>query len=235
MKTVCTHCNKWFQVHDRALGKRAKCKACGGVFVVRPEAIDEIPMQEVAPPKMGSTTRMQPAKKRETVPPVDSDPLAALASAADNSQHDHADHSQRLARERESFLSLREHGEKGRPAPGTTLSLILGIVAIVFALGTSVNVIVLAVLGKAPLAAIIGACGAAAVGGGFAIFAIIYGNGARKRIRRSRGVLDGKGTATTGMMMGWGALLIFGILACVGLILLIRTGPIITQTQTITN
>lgn len=224
-------------VSDRALGKRAKCKACGEVFVVRPEAIDDIPMQEVAPPKMGSTARIMPAKPREIEPqpPRELDPLAALASAADTSQHDHADHSQRAARERESYLSRREHGEKGRPAPGAGLAMVLGIIALVFAAAATVTTIVLAAMGKAPMPAIVGLCSAAALGAGLALFAIINGNGARKRIRRSRGVLDGKGTATAGMMMGWGALLIFGILAAVGLVILINTGPVITQTKTIVN
>ena len=205
LKTVCTHCNKWFQVNDRALGKRAKCKACGGVFVVRPETMDEVAMKEVAPPpSMGSTTGMRPVRKANT-PTVKNDPLDALANAANNSQHDHADHNQRRARERESFHSLKEHGEMGKLAPGAQASMVLGIVGVVLA--------------------------PAVIGAVFAIFAITFGNGARKRIRRSRGVLDGKGAATAGMIMGWCALLILGIIACIVLIMLIRHGPFVTQTE----
>ncbi|MEM9415957.1 MAG: hypothetical protein AAGA29_10855 [Planctomycetota bacterium] len=236
MKTVCTHCNKWFQVHDRALGKRAKCKACGGVFVVRPEAVEDVPMQEVAPPTLGSTDRIHAARQRSPEPePEADDPLAALADAADSSLHEHADYNQRLARERESFLSLREHGEKGRLAPGTIPALVLGIIAAVIALATAINALVLILINKAPMPMIVGLCAAGVLGGGFAIFAIVQGNSARRRIRRSRDVLSGKGMATLGMMLGWIALLIFGIVACVGVIILIRNGPIITQTQTITQ
>lgn len=233
MKTVCTHCHKWFQVHDRALGKRAKCKSCGGVFVVRPEGMDEIPMREVAPPpRMGSTTQMQPAVEPAQGP---ADPLAALADAADDSQHDHTDYSQQRARERESFLTHREHGEKGRPAPGTFAALVLGIVAMVLVFVTALGLGVVALFGKAVTGLMVGLSAPGVVGGLVAVFAILQGNSARRRIRRSRGVLAGRGPATAGMLLGWGAVLVLCLVALVALIVLFRHGPIVNTTEQIVN
>lgn len=232
MKTACSHCHKWFQVPDRALGKRAKCKACGEVFVVRPEGMDEVPMREVAPPpRMGSTARMRAVTETHVAEADPDDPLSALADAADSTLHDITDEHQRQARERESYLSHREHGEKGKPAPGAVPSLILGIFAVVPAVGTAVALLILLILSVGSAVAIALASTPGGVGGLLALFAIVQGNSARRRIRRSRGVLAGGKPAVIGMLLGWGALLVLGLVAAVALILLIRHGPIVSTTE----
>ena len=199
MNTACSHCGKHFQVSERALGKRAKCKGCGQVFVVRPEAVDEVHLEEIdTPPPMGSTSGMRAVTPAPSQPASD-DPLAALADAADSTSHDHADEIQEHARAHGSYLTRREHGEHGEPAPGAVLSMVMGIVGLVL------------------MPVLIGAV--------CSVLAVVYGNGARKRIRRSRGVLEGRGQATAGIIMGWAGLALLGIGAAIVLILLIRNGP----------
>lgn len=206
MKTVCSHCHKLFQVSERALGKRAQCKACGKVFVVRPEGVDDVPMQEVGP---GSTVTPDPPRPVASHPGrrADADdPLAALAQAADSSQHDYADRVQQHAREHGSYLSKRDHGEHGDTAPGAFASLVMGILGLVFA----------------PIV----------VGGVLSVLAVVYGNGARRRIRRSRGVLEGRGQATAGMLLGWAGLLLLALAGIGVLVWLISRGQVVVKQTT---
>lgn len=234
LNTACSHCGKHFKVSDRALGKRAKCKSCGEVFVVRPEAVDDVQLEDAdAPPAMGSTTRLRPVVE-DPIAPAD-DPLAALASAADSSIHEHADEVQEHARAHGSYLTRREHGEHSGQAPGTTASMVLGIVSAAMVLISTGTLGVLALMGKAVAAVIAGCSAPALVGGLVALFAIIQGNGARRRIRRSRGVLEGRGKASAGILMGWGALLLLAIAAVVALVILIKHGPVVSTQEKIVN
>jgi len=234
LNTACSHCGKHFQVSDRALGKRAKCKSCGEVFVVRPEAVDDVHLEDAdAPPAMGSASGLRPIQHDKPAPA--DDPLAALASAADSSIHEHADEIQEHARAHGSYLTRREHGEHGRVAPGAAASMILGIVSAAVVLLSTATLGILALVGKAVAAVIAGCSAPALVGGLIALFAIIQGNSARKRIRRSRGVLEGRGKATTGILLGWAALLLLAIAAVVALVILIKHGPIVSTQEQIVN
>lgn len=206
MKTVCSHCNKLFQVPERALGKRAQCKACGQVFVVRPEGVDDVPMQEVGEGAMVTPDPPRPVVSRPSRPQDSDDPLAALAQAADSSQHDYADQVQQHARDHGSYLSKRDQGEHGDTAPGAVAALVMGILGVVLA----------------PIV----------IGGVFSVLAVVYGNGARRRIRRSRGVLEGRGQATAGMLLGWAGLLLLALAGIGVLIWLISKGQVVVKQTT---
>ena len=132
----------------------------------------------------------------------DRDPLAALANAATDSTTEHIAGVREHAIEHGSSLTRKETGETGDVAAGAWGSMIMGIIAL-----TGMFTCVLA-----PIGAIL------------AILAITYGSGARKRIRRARGTLEGAKMASAGIILGWVSLLLLVILLIGGVILLIQTG-----------
>jgi len=130
------------------------------------------------------------------------DPLAALANAATDSTTEHIAGVREHAIEHGSSLTRKETGETGDVAAGAWGSMIMGIIAL-----TGMFTCVLA-----PIGAIL------------AILAITYGSGARKRIRRARGTLEGAKMASAGIILGWVSLLLLVILLIGGVIFLIGTG-----------
>ncbi|MEM1356274.1 MAG: MJ0042-type zinc finger domain-containing protein [Planctomycetota bacterium] len=225
MKTVCSHCNKWFEVSDKALGKNARCRSCGKVFVIAPAPLEH---DDPPPPRQRQDAPPAPPPRRE---PVQSDdPLEALADAAEQSGYERMAEVSEHAREHGSSVSRRARGEVGGMAKGAVPSVIFGSIGVAIAL----VVLILAILVGAdiiPLNAvsIILLFGGLCIASIVCLVGIVQGGTTRKRIRRAKGTLDGKGAATTGIALGWSALALALAAGTTLLIIITRTGGIVLE------
>jgi len=209
LKTVCTHCGKWFKVSDKALGKRARCRQCGKPFLVKAEAVEDIHMEAVdAPPSMGSMSQLSAVMDDEF---EDDDPLAALAGAASDVNVEHNTEAHQHARERESFSTRREAGDILPTPTSAVTACVLSITGSVFGLWATVTAV--AIFAKKYFAIdfwLWSAIGGAVLCGLLCIIGIALATGALNRARRSRGAIGGKGVAHAGMLVGWA-----GIILCI--------------------
>ena len=232
MISSCTHCGATYQLPDKMLGKKARCKSCDKLFVLTPDepeiSLDE--MEEVKPPQRGgSTTRMSP------VSADDGDPLDALAEASFDS-----DTGMAPARSRASMNPIthpqgayEEEERRGpkRMAKGAKASMVMGITGAVFALAGNVCSFVAMNTGDQDTLVMTGVIGMVLMGAGavFGMIAVANANAAGSKIKRARHPLSGKDEALIGSLSGTFALVMVVIVVIVGGIWLSKRGGIVFE------
>lgn len=226
MNTVCPHCHKWFEVSDKALGKNAKCRSCAKMFVIAPASVERDDTALLDLPQPGGSTAHLAAVRQDEV----DDPLSALADAAEASGYERMAAVTEHAREHGSSSSRRQRGEMRGQASGATASVACGGIGLALAIAMLVLVI-LAATGTVPknVGLIMGLFLGGLVTAVVSLVAVVQGGGARKRIRRAKGTLQGASQATTGIFLGWAAL---AIVLAAGITLLVnisRSGPIVLE------
>jgi len=236
LNTVCTHCHKWFEVSDKALGKNARCRSCGKVFVITPAPVadEDSAMVDVHQPG-GSTARLS-AVRGDEVADLEHDPLAALADAAEQSGYEKVSAVTEHAREHGSFVSRRARGEVRGTASGAVASVVCGSIGVFLA----VVLLVLAILAATkvmPLNAgiIAGLFFGSLVTAVVCLVAVVQGGGARRRIRRAKGTLQGVGQANAGIAMGWIGLAIVLAAGITLIIIISKSGGIVLEKRIVPN
>jgi len=207
----CTHCGAQYQLDDKMLGKKARCKACAKLFVLTP-AEPEVSLQDVEPPRRtGSTAQLRPVQQQEA---WSDDPLDALASAAIESGSD-------MAPTRSSSYAAPAPSPRSRPhdddedsdrrrpkrmAKGAVGSMITGIFSGVCALlGIILGVVAMVIAYENQDAFVVTGLiaifllGVAAILG---MIAVANANSATRAIRRARHPLDGKSQASIATIVG---------------------------------
>lgn len=224
MRTSCTHCGTHFKVPDKTLGKQARCKSCGKMFVITPVAGEaDVDLEEVGqpaarpavPPPAGRDRRARPDRRSPQPAPREEpdDPLDALADAAaesgSHSQPVHhsprAGHAPR-SRQRDDDPDDRDRGGRHRMAKGAKLSMTLGIAALVVGvLGSVCGVVAMFKKGEQStfIALALTSGGLLLVTGLLGMLAVVNGSGASKHIRHARHPLAGRSEASTGVITGW--------------------------------
>lgn len=236
MRTSCTHCGTHFNVPDKTLGKSAKCKSCGKMFVITPVGGESrVDMEEV--PKMQRRASDRPKKLAAPPPPEpeSDDPLDALADAAyESSSHMRPTHPAGHGPASSSRYADGGYDEDGgygrkRMAKGANLSMGMGIAGLLFALGGGLLSLLAMFLGAAQTVMIVlGSLGIAllAIAAVMGMMAVAHGTSAGRKIRRARHPLGGRGQASTGTGLGWVTLGLVLITAIGGGIWLINRGGI---------
>ena len=203
MNTVCTHCHKWFEVSDKALGKNARCRSCGKVFVIAPASVTDADaaLVDVNPPGGGSTAQLSAVRGDEV---ADRDPLDALADAAEQSGYEKMAAVTDHARDLGSSASRRARGEVRGSATGAVASVVCGSIGLFLAVVLMVLVILTATKVMPLNAGIIaGLLSGMLVTAVLCLIAVAQGGGALRRIRRAKGTLQGSSQATAGVILGW--------------------------------
>lgn len=239
MNTVCTHCHKWFEVSDKALGKNARCRACGKVFVISPAAVEgnDAALVDVHPPG-GSTAQFAAVRRDEIARASDEpiDPLDALADAAEQSGYERVAAVTEHAREHGSSTSRRARGEVRGTASGAVASVVCSSIGVFLA----VVLLVLAILAGVkvlPLNAglIAGLFIGFLVSAVVCLVGVVQGGSARKRIRRAKGTLQGAGQATAGITLGWIGLAILLAAGITLVIIISKSGGIVLEQRVVPN
>lgn len=229
MRTSCTYCGTQFDVPDKTLGKQARCKSCGKMFVIAPVSkVEDVPMREV---KARHDRRASDAKRGAASQSIASDdPLDALADAATES----GSHMQPAPSYSRSSPSGRgsqgsrgrmddddDRGGRRRMARGAKLAMSLGITSTVLSVGGGVCAIIgMANAKDQNLLVTLGliAIGLLVVAAALGMMAVTNGTSAGRQIRHARHPLGGRSEASTGMLMGWISLALVLIFAVVGAI-----------------
>ncbi|MFN3167704.1 MAG: PLDc N-terminal domain-containing protein [Phycisphaeraceae bacterium] len=236
MRTSCTHCGTHFKVPDKTLGKQAKCKACGKMFVITPAGEgQDVPMQEVEPKRPPASRPGKPPRPAAPPPAAPADPLGALADAAvESGSHLRPVHGVPASSRHHHDTGYDEApGSRVRKAKGAGLSMglgiaagVLGFIGLVLALLTMFAVGEGLVAGLGVVALII-----LAVTALLAMMAVVNGATAKKHIRRARHPLAGRGNASTGVILGWLSLGLVLIAIVAGGIWLANRGGITFEKQ----
>lgn len=247
MRTSCTHCGTHFKVPDKTLGKQAKCKSCGKMFVITPVGEEaDVPMQPVddrperpAAPRPSPPQRPAAPAPRQPEPagqPDPDDPLGALADAAvESGSHLRPVHgvpSASRAHHHDAGYD-EDPGPRVRQAKGATLSMALGITAGCLAfVGLILGLVAMFAVGQ-NLMIILGVVALLmlAITALLAMMAVVNGATAKKHIRRARHPLAGRSTATTGVILGWVSLGLVFIAFVIGGIWLASRGGIVFEKQ----
>lgn len=225
MRTSCTHCGKHFKVPDKTLGKQARCKACGEMFVIAPAPGEElVELEEAVAP-----SRPQPE--------VSDDPLDALADAAvESGSHMQPVHGRATHGSSSSTTRHRDddddHGPRHRMARGAKAAMTLGIISTALAVGGGVCAVIAMVKGDdETLLITLGLIGVGllVVGAVLAMMAVSSGTTAGRQIRHARHPLGGRSEASTGTLMGWVSLGLVLIAIVSGAIWMSQRGGIVFQ------
>lgn len=225
MRTSCTHCGTQFKVPDKTLGKQAKCKSCGKMFVITPAAKPEtVPMQEVQPKRdRRAGDRKPPPPAPEAPAPESDDPLDALADAAIESgaylapvHHGWSNHRSGGARD-----EYNDRYGPRRMAKGAKAAMALGITAGALALiGAALGAVAMVQADNQQLLVTLGSIGigVVALAAVLGMLAVVNGTTAGKQIRHARHPIGGRSEASTGTLMGWIALGLVFLAIVVGVI-----------------
>ena len=227
MRTCCTHCGTHFNVPDKTLGKQAKCKTCGKMFVITPAPQPEkVPMQEVEPEPEPRPQAPVPQPPAQTPAPPSEDPLDALADAAIESgaylapvRHGSSNHRPASGGHGQDDYNDR-YGPR-RMAKGAKAAMGMGITAGALALiGVALGVIAIVQADDQQLLVTLGGIGmgVVALAAVLAMLAVVNGTTASKQIRQARHPIGGRSEASTGTLMGWIALGLVFVAIVVGVI-----------------
>lgn len=243
LRTSCSHCGTQFKVPDKTLGKQARCKSCGKMFVIAPVGVEEQgPLEEVKPPSQhGSTAQMQAVAQEEA---VSDDPLDALAGAAiesgshmrpvHRSAHPHTSHQGQPAHPQGQPGPEQGFVPRHRKAKGATFSMSLGIAGVCLALlGCLFGLITMLVSGNENFLVTFGliTIGLEIIAGAMGMMALVNASSASRSIRRARHPLGGRGHATTGTITGWITVGLILITVLIGAIWISVRGGIVFEKQ----
>lgn len=243
MRTSCSHCGTHFKVPDKTLGKQARCKSCGKMFVITPAGEEvELPTQEeVRPPTRRSSPPPSRAVNKQQAHDDDDDPLGALADAAvESGSHMHPVHGHSHGPpppprhpNRDAGYDDDDHGKPRRKAKGAGLAMGLGITAGVLGLTGMVLLIITMVIGSTNVIVSLGVASLLlmVITAMLGMLAVVNGSGASRAIRRARHPLAGKGNATTGTITGWLSLGLVVVALVIGGIWLSARGGIAFEKQ----
>ncbi len=228
MRTSCTLCGTQFDVPEKTLGKQAKCKSCGKMFVIAPVLkAEEVPMREVKARQDRRATDLKPVSRREQSEP--DDPLDALADAATESgsqmqpvqSHSRSSSGRGSQGSRGRIEDDDDRGGRRRFARGAKLAMTLGITATAMSVGGGVCAIIGMVNAKDQSLLItlsMIAVGLLVIAAVLGMMAVTNGTSAGRQIRQARHPLGGRSEASTGMLMGWISLALVLIFTVVGAI-----------------
>lgn len=203
MLTQCTHCGANYELPDKMLGKKARCKSCQKLFVLTPIE-EEVELGDPVPPSRGGSTAQLNPVSHDT---ISGDPLGALADAAGSSSA-HLKPTHRNAITSSASVSHSEDEElrgKKRMAKGASAAMGLGITAVCLAVGGGICAIIAMVNGKEDgLLITMGviALGLLAISAIIGMIAVVNGTSAAGKIRKARHPLSGKSQASTGSITG---------------------------------
>lgn len=228
MRSSCTHCAAVYELPDKMLGKKARCKACQKLFVLMPIE-EEIELGDPVPPSRGGSTAQLSAVHYD---PVSDDPLGALADAAGTSgAHMKPTHRNAIT----SSPAPSAHEEQAEPrgrkrmAKGASAAMGMGITAISLTVAGGVCAIIAMVNGDSTdMVVLMGsiALGLLGIGAILAMVAVFNAASATKNIRKARHPLSGKSQASTGTITGGIALVLVLVTLVTGGIWLGKRGGI---------
>lgn len=228
MITACTHCGSKYELPDKMLGREARCKACGEMFMItqlegaEPSAAKDDADVFVPPKRELLSSRRRAAQPTQT----SDDPLDALASAGDDAGYAYT--AQRShAGNRDPYDGDRP--ARARKARGAAAAMSMGIASLVFVLAALVCGLITMLSGDhegrivifGPIAIVL-----LVISIGLAMIAVMNGTSASSRIRKARHPIGGRSQASTGSITGGIALLLALGLVIAGSAWLINRGGI---------